>query len=167
MQDHYQVGFVKSRKVRLRKKRGRGWLYQVIEIPTDEEMDRIAAELHAKHESVLLTIMEWKVLYRPGADFNFVTEKMDPFDGTKGEKKEISTKQISYCEFGYDSNDWKVSYTWKDEDDQFPSRQQEKGDIVPLQAEIEELDTANCPSNLQNEHEYMEGTMSRTIVNSY
>ncbi len=78
---------MESRKVRLRKKHGRGWVYQDIEIPTDKEMDRIAAELHAKHEPALINVLGWKVFYHPEWDYSYTTTKVDPFNG-----KEIGGK---------------------------------------------------------------------------
>lgn len=122
---------MESRNVRLRKKHGSGWVYQAIEIPTDKEMDRIAAELHAKHKPALINVLGWKVFYSPGWNNNWTTTKVDPFSGTViGAKEEHSSRIKPYCIFGYDSADWKVSYSWNNEDDQSPIRQQEKGDIV-------------------------------------
>lgn len=134
---------MESRTVRLKKKRGRSWVYQEIEIPTDEEMDRIAAELHAKHEPALINVLGWQVFYNPGFDYNCITTKVDPFNGAViGDKEEHSLKTKPYCVFGYESTDWKVSYSWNNGDDQSPIRQHEKGDIVLSEVETGELDAA-------------------------
>ncbi len=133
---------MKSRTVQLRKKRGNGWVYQNIEIPTDEEMDRIVAELHAKHEPALIDVLGWQVFYNPGKDYSYTTTEIHPFNGTVGAKEKGSTKSISSCEFGYESTVWRVSYSWDNGDDQPPTRQHEKGDIVPSEVETEKLDAA-------------------------
>ncbi|KKL23769.1 hypothetical protein LCGC14_2422060, partial [marine sediment metagenome] len=127
-----------SIKVRLKKKRGRGWVYQDIEIPTDEEMARIAAELHAKHEPALINVLGWQVFYHSGKDFSYTATEVDPFNGTIGDSDEHPSKTLSYCVFGYDA-DWRVSYSWNNGDDQPPTRQHEKGDIVPSEGLTEEL----------------------------
>ena len=134
---------MESRKVRLRKKRGSGWIYQDIEIPTDEEMDRIAAELHAKHKPALINVLGWQVFYNPGRDLNWTTTKVDPFNGAVIDAKEEHSSKINpYCVFGYKSADWKVCYLWNKGDDQPPIRHHEKGDIVLSEMETGELDAA-------------------------
>ena len=133
---------MESKKVRLRKKHGSGWVYQDIEIPTDKEMVRIAAELHAKHKPALINVLGWQVFYNPGKDLNCATTKGDPFnEAVIGAKEEHQSKINPYCVFGYNA-DWKVSYYWNNGDDQPPTRRHEKGDIVPTEVETEELNAA-------------------------
>jgi len=134
---------VESRNVRLRKKHGSGWVYQDIEIPTDKEMDRIAAELHAKHEPALINVLGWQVFYYPGKDCNWTSQKVDPFNGTViGDKDKHSSRINPFCKFGYNSADWKVCYLWNNGEDQPPIRHHEKGNIVPSEVETEKLDEA-------------------------
>jgi len=134
---------VESRKVQLKKKRGRDWYYQDIVIPTDEEMDRMAAELHVKHIPALIDVLGWQVFYNPSEELHYSTTNIDTFsDSTIGDPAAHRSRRLSYCIFGYESPDWRVSYFWSNGDNQPPTRQQEKGDIVPSDVGSEELDAA-------------------------
>jgi hypothetical protein len=121
---------MESVKVRLRRKRGRRWDYQEIEIPTDAEMERFAAELHQKHVATLVTVLGWKVLYVPARVLNYSTTEVNPFTGEQGEKVEYETRTVSYCIFGHGA-EWRVCYSWNQGDDHPPVRVQESGDIIP------------------------------------
>jgi len=122
---------IRSVKVRLRKKRGKGWQYQEIEIPTDAEMERIATDLHAKHVPALTSCLGWKVFYNPAKPFNYSLIPVNPFTGEQGHGSQHQTRTLSYCVFGYDS-DWQVCYSWNRGENNPPMRIQERGDVVPL-----------------------------------
>jgi len=121
---------METMKVRLFKKRGRGWGYQEIEIPTDAEMERIAAELHAKRVPALVTVLGWKVLYVPTRPANFSTTEVNPFTAEKEGTVQYERRTVSYCVFGHGA-EWRVCYSWNQGDDRPPVRIQESGDVVP------------------------------------
>lgn len=122
---------MESERVRLRKKRGQGWAYEEIEIPTDAEMQRIAAALHAERRSALIDCLGWKVLYVPAFPLTYSKTQVDLFSGERGETTRHQSTTISYCEFGRDA-EWTVCYSWNRGDDQAPQRIQVKGDVVPV-----------------------------------
>lgn len=133
---------MESRRIRLKKKHGRVWDYQDIIIPTDEEMDRIAAKLHAKRKPALIDVLGWQVFYSPSKNLQWTATKVDPLSSTTGDTVAHRSKTISYCVFGYGSPDWQVCYSWNRGNHQPPTKRQEKGDILTLEVGSEELDAA-------------------------
>jgi len=106
-------------------------------------MEHVATELHAKRKPDLIEVFGWKVFYNPSKEHHYSTTRCDPFTGkTIGEPGKYRARSISYCVFGYESADWKVSYSWNNGDDQPPTRQQEKGDIVVSDIRAKEFDAA-------------------------
>ena len=57
-----------------------------VEIPTDEEIERIAMSMHSAGKPCLETILGWKVFYRPRREKPYTTVNIDPFTGTRGEE---------------------------------------------------------------------------------
>lgn len=104
-----------SLSVRLRTKRGRGWQYKEIEIPTDEEMLRVALELHGARSPAQTTCVGWPVLYLPLGSVS---------------------NSFTYCVFGYHC-EWQVAYLWRDGEDQPPTKHPERGDVVPMPHETQ------------------------------
>jgi hypothetical protein len=55
-----------------------------VEIPTDEEIERIAMRMHAAGKPCLETILGCKVFYRPRQAQSYTTVSVDPFTGKRG-----------------------------------------------------------------------------------
>ena len=100
-------------RVRLRKKRGRGWSYQEADIPTDAEMERIAAELHAAAVPALREVLGWKVFYLPSGRLRYSTTEVDLFTHARGETEERECHTTPHCVFGHGSDEWRVAYVWQ------------------------------------------------------
>jgi len=122
---------MESIRIRLRKKRGRHWEFDEVEIPTESEMERIAAELHQNHVPALIDVLGWKVLYVPAKPYNVTTTEVDPFTLHQGETVHQQMTGISRCVFGHGA-EWQVCYTWDRGNDQPPRRIQERGDVVAV-----------------------------------
>lgn len=91
-----------------------------VEIPTDDEIERIAMRMHTSGKPCLETILGWKAFYRPKQDYSVSTVKVDPFTGKRGEKT-ARGKGVSPAEFtfGYDAP-WKIVLSWDADDDKPP-----------------------------------------------
>ena len=63
-----------------------------VEIPTDEEIERIAMRMHAAGKPCLETILGCKVFYRPRQAQSYTTVSVDPFTGKRGE--ELGTETV-------------------------------------------------------------------------
>jgi hypothetical protein len=92
-----------------------------IEIPTDEEIERIAMRMHAAGKPCLETILGCKVFYRPRLAQSYTMTKVDPFTGERG-KPSPPRKSMSPAEFtfGYDGP-WKIVLSWQTGDDKPPT----------------------------------------------
>jgi hypothetical protein len=92
-----------------------------IEIPTDEEIERIAMRMHAAGKPCLKTILNCKVFYRPRLEQSYTMTKVDPFTGERG-KPSPPRKSMSPAEFtfGYDGP-WKIVLSWQAGDDKPPT----------------------------------------------
>jgi hypothetical protein len=110
-----EQAITESIKVRLRRKKNRGWLYREIEIPTDAEMLRVACDLHEKRVPALTTSAGWPVLYVP---------------------LHAVGNSLTYCVFGHEC-EWQVAYVWRDGDDRPPAKHPERGDVVPMPSEVQ------------------------------
>jgi hypothetical protein len=161
---------VQSVKVRLRKRRGRGWAYEVIEIPTDAEMERIATGLHARHVPAQTDCLGWKVLYIPAASFSYTMKPVNVFTGERGIPKEARhSKSISTCVFGHGSQ-WQVCYAWNQGDDKSPARIQENGDVVPLPELLQGdvfSENFGASGGILEREEFFEGTVKRAELSKY
>lgn len=84
-----------------------------VEIPTDEEIERIAMRMHKTGKPRLETILGCKVLYRPQEMFSYSTVSVDPFSDKQG-KLSPPNKAATPAEFtfGYDGP-WKIVLTWQ------------------------------------------------------
>ncbi len=91
-----------------------------VEIPTDEEIERIAMRMHNVGKPCLETILDCKVFYRPRGEFSYSTVNVDPFTGKRGHQSPPS-KSAAPAEFtfGYDGP-WKIVLSWNAGDDEPP-----------------------------------------------
>jgi len=92
-----------------------------VEIPTDEEIERIAMRMHAARKPCLETILGYKVFYRPRQEESYTAVSVDPFTGKRG-KQSAPHKSAAPAEltFGYDGP-WKIVLSWKAGDDKPPT----------------------------------------------
>lgn len=103
-------------QAQLRTKRG-GTI--AVEIPTDEEMERIAMRMHAARKACIEEVLGWKVLYRPRGDLKYSTTSLHPFTGQQGDTHDHKSNVPAEFTFGYDA-DWKIVLMWRDGDDAPP-----------------------------------------------
>ncbi len=117
---------MKTIKAKLKIKRGGA---TTIEIPADEEIERIAREWHREGKPCLETILGWQVIYRPRDETRTMTlTEVNAFTGACGKKSSPREMKIpAEFTFGYDA-DWKVVLTWLNGNDEPPkwSRYEEK-----------------------------------------
>ncbi len=92
-----------------------------IEIPTDEEIERIAMRMHAAGKPCLETILGCKVFFRPRLEHSYTTTSVAPFTDERGEPS-APRKSVSPAEFtfGYDGP-WKIVLSWQAGDDKPPT----------------------------------------------
>ena len=92
-----------------------------IEIPTDEEIERIAMRMHSAGEHRLEIILGCKVFYRARMEQSYTTTKVDPFTGKRG-KRSPPRKSVSPAEFTFGYNGpWKIVLSWQAGDDKPPT----------------------------------------------
>lgn len=92
-----------------------------VEIPTDEEIERIAMRMHAAGKPCLETILGCKVFYRPRQAQSYTTVSVDPFTGKRGEESAPRRSEIpAEFTFGHDGP-WKIVLSWKAGDDKPPT----------------------------------------------
>ena len=92
-----------------------------VEIPTDEEIERIAVSMHAAGKPCLETILGCKVFYRPRQTQPYTTVIVDPFTGKRGEESAPSRSEIpAEFTFGYEGP-WKIVLSWETGDDRPPT----------------------------------------------
>ncbi len=103
-------------QAQLRAKRG-GTI--AVEIPTDEEIERIAMRVHAPGKPCLEEILGWKVLYRPRAALKYSTASVSPFTEEHGDTQDHESQVPAEFTFGYGA-DWRVVLMWRDGDDATP-----------------------------------------------
>jgi hypothetical protein len=65
-----------------------------VEIPTDEEIERIAIRMHKHGKPCLETILGWNVIYRPRENFSHSVTRFNPFTNEQGEKSALKTLQL-------------------------------------------------------------------------
>jgi hypothetical protein len=91
-----------------------------VEIPTDEEIERIAMRMHKSDKPLPETILGWDVIYKSRKPISFSTVSVNPFTGKRGPQTASSKLAVpSEFTFGYDAP-WKVVLSWKDGDDKPP-----------------------------------------------
>lgn len=92
-----------------------------VEIPTDDEIERIAMRMHKSRKPCLETMLGWKVLYRPRQEFSYQTVSVDAFTG-KRDAESAPSEAASPAEFtiGYDAP-WKIVLRWDAGDDSPPT----------------------------------------------
>lgn len=92
-----------------------------VEIPIDEEIERIAMRMHTNGKPCLETILGWKVFYRPRQDFSYSSVSVDPFTGKRDEES-ASAKALSPAEFTFGHGaPWKIVLSWSSGDDRPPT----------------------------------------------
>jgi hypothetical protein len=116
-------------KVRLRQKRGRGERIVEIDVPTDPAMEEVASELHRKGNWADLLLDGIHVRYTPSFPIHSLVTPVSPFVDEMGETWGLTNRALACCVFATGS-DWRVSYTWRNGDDQPPARLGECGEIV-------------------------------------
>jgi len=91
-----------------------------VEIPADEEIERIAMRMHKSGKPCLETILGWNVFYRPRNPYSCSTVSVDPFTGKRGPQS-APKKMVLPAEFtfGYKAP-WKIVLSWDDGDDKPP-----------------------------------------------
>jgi hypothetical protein len=93
-----------------------------VEIPTDEEIERIAMRMHKSGKPCLETILGLEVFYKPLKPNSFSTVSVDAFKDKKGTPSTPSKfDEPSEFTFGYNAL-WKVVLLWKDGDDKPPTK---------------------------------------------
>jgi hypothetical protein len=109
---------LKTIHAQLKIKRGKT---AAVEIPRDEEIERIAMRMHAAGQPCLETILGCKVFYRPRMKQSYTMTKVDPFTGERG-KPPAPRKSVFPAEFtfGYDGP-WKIVLSWRAGDDKPPT----------------------------------------------
>jgi hypothetical protein len=154
---------MESVTVTLRKKRGRKWEYRDIEVPADAMMERVALELHARGVPAIREVLGWRVVYMPAFPIRYSVQKVD-FNGTKvGDEERHETTSVSYCTFGHDQ-EWSLTLSWANGDDQPPVKCNGRGDTIPFQP-VPVQEPLFSESVLRDE--LIEGAMSRVEQNRY
>jgi hypothetical protein len=150
----------------LREKQGRKVVYHEIQVPTDEEMGHIAAELHAARNPALRDVMGWRVLYMPSFPVRYTTHRVDPFTGQSlSEPEQHESHLVSYCTFGY-GQAWSVTLSWANGDDQPPVKCNQRGDVVHGKSvSVQGSLFAGIP--VRNDADFVEGARLRTESNVY
>lgn len=155
---------MESIRVTLRKKQGRKWEYQDVEIPTEAEMERVALELHGVGKPALTEVLGWRVLYLPAYPIRYTVQEVDPFDGKRiGAPDLHETTSVSYCTFGYEQ-EWSLTLSWANGEDQPPVKCNPRGDVLsyyrsPAREELF--------SEIVSQEDLIEGTQQRVEQNSY
>lgn len=92
-----------------------------IEIPTDEEIERIAMHMHAAGKPCLETILGCKVSYYPRRAQSYTTASVDPFTRERSEESAARRLEIP-AEFTFGrGGPWKIVLSWKAGDDKPPT----------------------------------------------
>ena len=92
-----------------------------VEIPTDEEIERIAMRMHKSGKPCLETMLGWNVFYRPRENNPYTTTSFNPFTGERGEESARS-KSVIPAEFTFGKNDpWSIVLRWGEGDDKPPT----------------------------------------------
>lgn len=92
-----------------------------VEIPADEEIERIAMRMHKSNKPCLETILGWKVLYRPRGQSSYSTVSVDPFTGKRGPRSALSKSAVP-AEFTFAYNaPWKIVLSWEAGDNRPPT----------------------------------------------
>jgi predicted HNH restriction endonuclease len=114
---------MKMRKARVRVRNGRRWDSREIEIPTDDEIKRLAESLHAARQSHRHTAGDLTIRYEPSSSQRVTTTTFDPFDHDDLTVEESDHTMPSRFEIrlgSYIDPDWRVFVTWRDGDDVDP-----------------------------------------------
>lgn len=91
-----------------------------VEIPTDEEIERIAMRMHAAGKPCLETILGYKVFYRPCSELSPTMTKVDPFTHERGQPS-AQSKSASPAEFTFNyQGEWHIVLSWQAGNDKPP-----------------------------------------------
>src|ERR1700677_3832270 len=114
---------MKTTHAQLKIKRGKTI---ITEIPTDEEIERIAVRMHKTGKPCLETILGCKVFYRPRMQGTMTITNIDPFTGEKGTPSEpYKTSTWAEFTFGYEGP-WQIVLLWQAGDDKPPERDRDE-----------------------------------------
>jgi hypothetical protein len=92
-----------------------------VEIPADEEIERIAMRMHKSGKPCLETILGWDVFYKPRKPYSCSTVSVDPFTGKRGPQSAPSKSAVhAEFTFGYDAP-WKIVLSWEAGDNRPPT----------------------------------------------
>lgn len=124
---------MESIRVHLGVEQGRKRTLREVEIPTEQAMLRVAAELHAKRLPAAIHLFGWRVCYMPPCLRETDPSYFDPIAGIFGEKFRPEPSFTSaVCVFGEGSETWRVCLLWSNGVDQPPVFIQERGLVLPL-----------------------------------
>ena len=122
---------METKKVIIRKKRGREFEYQEIEIPTDEAMIEIAHSLHAGHQPKAVEHPGWQVSYRPATSIqNLQYPSWNVMEGMTHGPAQLHEIPIE-AECRFRGPDWSAIYVWRGGDGGSPTKVSTVGDILP------------------------------------
>ena len=93
-----------------------------VEIPTDEEIERIAMRMHKSGKPCLEAILGWDVFYKPRKQYSYTTVSVDAFTGKQGTPSAPRKSAVpAEFTFGYKAP-WRVVLSWEDGDDKPPTK---------------------------------------------
>ena len=103
------VGQMNTVQAQLKIKRGK---IVDVEIPTDEEIERIAMRMHGDGKPCLETILGWNIMYRPRENFSHSVTRFNPFTNEQGKKSALKNFATpAEFTFGYDAP-WSIVLRW-------------------------------------------------------
>lgn len=111
---------MQTERLRVRRRKGRRYVDEEVEVPAEAERLRIAHSLHSAGVLTLIEVLGWKVLYKPRWTIRGHTQEFDPLTGRPdGPRIPSATVSEACCTFGH-LQEWSVCYTWTDASDQVP-----------------------------------------------
>lgn len=127
---------MQTRKARLRIRKGRGWEYLPIEMPTDEEIQKLADRLHSARVQVTLKIQNWDVRYKPSHNspvHRFSTDDMmKSFTRPVVESKTVEIPASFEIRLGdWLGPHWRITASWSNGHDQPPIWFRQFDNVLP------------------------------------
>jgi predicted HNH restriction endonuclease len=128
---------METRRVRQKFRNGRRWEFREFDIPTDEEIGRLAERLHTARQAHSELLDDWHVSYTPSRSFDYRRESYDPLDPASREVSQVHSAIPSHFEIRYGSwltPYWRIRLTWNKGDDQPPDWLRQEPDVTALPA---------------------------------